>query len=53
MSDETNVFIQQAEDTGFLQEVVAVLKAFGIDPESVTVLAGFPFYGSVKSFFRE
>jgi len=34
MSDESNILTQKAEETGFLQDVVDVLKAFGIDEKN-------------------
>ena len=39
MSDETNVVLtQKANETGFLQDVVDVLKAFGNNRGQTTVL---------------
>jgi hypothetical protein len=34
MGDESDMLIQQAEETGFFQDIVDVLKAFGIDEKA-------------------
>ena len=39
MSNDMNILSQQAEDTGFLEDVVAVLKAFGIDDKDAWLIA--------------
>ena len=38
MSNDMNLLTQQAEETEFLQDVVAVLKSFGIDDKDAWLI---------------